>query len=640
MPKDDFFSQILYRLTSFKLVQQLIRHPRLGGLFVFIFLQATGIFLAWQNYHILTKKEESDSLEILQIVDQRMEQVMKQCYGALVTLAFAVDEQGVPHDFEKVAAKVMETSDVISVLELVPGGVIKYIYPLEGNESAMNYDIMADPTRSTDAQRAIDRGGVYFAGPLELKQGGTAIIGRLPIFQKDFFWGFSAVIIAVDDLLEDIGLTDPYMDQFYLQLSKINPLTGEEEFFLPQDAQYPLIYSSSVEFPDGDWRFYLTRKKHDYFSVGIILLFSFALSVFAGLMVVHLLREPDRLHALVKEKSGELSESERKFRLLFEQASDGIALFDRGGRFLEANPKMEELCGYSLAELRELRNFELVYESDENFYNNLIEKLDSGNRLVYERQLLRKDGTILPIEISAAKLPGGNFQGIVRDISDRKRNEELLKAAEEKFYNDVIVAVEEEKHKFGQELHDGLGQLLSAISMHVNMLSDDTDLEREDSQYIGSKIRELSDKAIVEARAISHGLMSSSIRQNGLIISIHEIGHQFQSSSQIDVDVVVENVDEKDLTEVMKLNLYRIAQELANNTVKHAKATAMSILLKKEANVLILEIKDNGVGFEETKKRGVGLGNVCYRTKLIKGDLDVSSEPGRGTHFTVRVPLL
>ena len=83
--------------------------------------------------------------------------------------------------------------------------------------------------------KAIERKQMFFAGPLELKQGGLAIVGRLPVFKKDEFWGFVAVLIDFENLIDQSGLEDLASDQYLFQFSRKNPLTEKEEFFLKKD---------------------------------------------------------------------------------------------------------------------------------------------------------------------------------------------------------------------------------------------------------------------------------------------------------------------------------------------------------------------------------------------------------------------
>ena len=191
-------------------------------------------------------------------------------------------------------------------------------------------------------------------------------------------------------------------------------------------------------------------------------------------------------------------------------------------------------------------------------------------------------------------------------------------------------------------MHDGLGQLLTAVSIHINALNAELSKKHKEFLRAAGKIKELNNQAISEARAISHGLMSSFVKKNGLLISIHEIAHQFSASTEVDIEVDTDHVEESDFTKPVKLNLYRITQELVTNTLRHAEATKIKILLEKTNKSLVLKITDDGKGISQEnqpKKAGFGLINVNYRVQLIKGNFDIQSANGKGTSFVIRVPV-
>lgn len=612
----------------------LMKYPRLWGTITFILFFEIGLFIAWQNHQITTKREETECMKILDNMKQNAEQVTIQTYNALLTLALTVDQDGVPQDFEKIAARIKESNKVMDVLELLPQGVVEYIYPLSGNEQAYHLNIFNDSVRKREALKSIDESTIYFAGPLELKKGGRGVIARLPVFKSDKFWGFSSVVIGFPDLLDYLGFNDAYLDEFYMQFSKVNPLTGSEEFFLPIDDHYLLKYSSSVSLPLGDWKFYITRKGSLDYGAIVIIILTFVLSVLGGMLVYQLLRTPQRLQKLVAQKSGELVVSERRFRLLFENASDGIMIFDEGGRLLDVNPRMKVLTGYSTEQLRQMKTSDLVREEDFLFFQNIMDRLKKDKYLLYERYLLKSDHKLLEVEISAVKLPNGNYQGIVRDVSERKRNEALLKQAEEQFYQDVIAAIEKEKQKFGQKLHDGLSQLLTAVSMQVNMLTAEIGDEQRELLAICHNIRELSNHAVAEARSISYHLMSSSLENNGLLIALEEMGHQFRASSHVTILVALSGVRESDFDGLTKLNLYRITQELLIVMLDDEFVREVFVSLSKKDGIIELQVSGRGV---VSSAATFEPGNVKYRVQLIHGEFSWGLEEDAFT-FTIRLP--
>ena len=95
----------------------------------------------------------------------------------------------------------------------------------------IGYNILLDSTRNKEAYKAIEKKQLFFAGPFKLRQGGMGVVGRLPVFRNNKFWGFSAVVIKMSTLFGAAGFDSSAKDGYYMQLSKINPETKEEEYF-------------------------------------------------------------------------------------------------------------------------------------------------------------------------------------------------------------------------------------------------------------------------------------------------------------------------------------------------------------------------------------------------------------------------
>ena len=139
-------------------------------------------------------------------------------------------------------------------------------------------------------------------------------------------------------------------------------------------------------------------------------------------------KNPDRL-----ERSQDSSKPEELHRVLFEEAADGIFVTDPNGRYVAVNPRGTELSGYSREELLGMIITDLIPPEDLGHDPIRVDKLGQGGIVTIERLLRRKDGSLLPVEISARMLPAGHLLGIVRDISERKRAEKELRESEEKY---------------------------------------------------------------------------------------------------------------------------------------------------------------------------------------------------------------
>ncbi len=193
------------------------------------------------------------------VVTQNIRQSLDYSQSAAFTLAMGVSSDGISPNIDEYAAQIIDNNTYLDAVQLVPDGVIQYVYPLAGNEPIIGYDILSDTLRNREAYEAIEKRQIVFSGPYELKQGGTGIVGRIPIFIDAEFWGFSAVVIRLETLVRLSGMDISTESPYYYQFSKVNPNTGELEYFLPQRSEYEKNVSRTTFFPEGSWNLTIYR---------------------------------------------------------------------------------------------------------------------------------------------------------------------------------------------------------------------------------------------------------------------------------------------------------------------------------------------------------------------------------------------
>lgn len=202
----------------------------------------------------------------------------------------------------------------------------------------------------------------------------------------------------------------------------------------------------------------------------------------------------------------------------------------------------------------------------------------------------------------------------------------------------IIDAEDKERRRIAQELHDGLGQLLSTAKLNISVLEDA--LPPDETQGIKNALS-LLDNAIDEVRTISHNMMPGVLIRLGLISALRELARKISASNKIKVEL---NADYNErLNEANEVVIYRIIQESVNNMLKHSNASAIVITLHKNKDDLFIEIKDNGIGFDTSlieKSAGIGWKNIYTRTALLHGSIDVTSAPSKGTTITIHFPQL
>ena len=285
---------------------------------------------------------------------------------------------------------------------------------------------------------------MYFAGPMVLKQGGIGIIGRLPVYKNNKFWGFSAVIIKLEDLLKVSGINSIDTNKYHFQFSKINPNTRKEEFFLPMNERIYKTDSISTKIPDGSWKLYLfIKNQHNYSMLYLPSILGYILAVLFGSFVTVLLNKPRKLEKLVNIQALKLLNSETKFKTIFDQAPLGIALVDEEtGKFLEINREFCELMSYSEEEMK-TKNYQSITHQKDLLKSELkINELKEGKIKSYKikKRYITKSNVTIWVNLIVSSLSRTNNNrktniAIVEDITSQKQTLEDLKKSEKQFKN-------------------------------------------------------------------------------------------------------------------------------------------------------------------------------------------------------------
>lgn len=226
---------------------------------------------------------------------------------------------------------------------------------------------------------------------------------------------------------------------------------------------------------------------------------------------------------------------------------------------------------------------------------------------------------------------------IYDNLLSRERELELLSGAR-------VMAQEEERRRIAREIHDSLGQMLTAIKFNVEILEDAAELQSEEERWRVADIKSLLDNAMAEAREISYNLMPSVLLDFGLVPALQFLAEQFQKRNELRVQVLTRGVEGR-LDSAIEIGLYRIAQEALNNIAKHAEAHEVNVQLIGDAGAIRLLIDDDGKGFQASRievgthqRRGMGLVSMRERAASFNGVFVLDSRPGRGTEIIVEIP--
>ncbi len=222
----------------------------------------------------------------------------------------------------------------------------------------------------------------------------------------------------------------------------------------------------------------------------------------------------------------------------------------------------------------------------------------------------------------------------LQDITETKKAEEKIKLLSRQ----IIDIQERERESLSREIHDNIGQLLSALKMGLSRTNRKIPDELSTIKDQLSELLYLTDKTIKEIRELSHALHPPLIKDLGLISALEELYHEFKSCSEIKIKWNIERI-QKPLLSITNITIYRFFQEGLNNILKHSRATEVYLSLTSSKSTISAIVEDNGVGFlvddvfPPFQRKSLGLISMRERLALIGGELKIISSPGKGTRL-------
>jgi PAS domain S-box-containing protein len=407
------------------------KKPAVIGWSVFFILITAVSILSYHRYLLFQEARNGVLTNEALNTRDKFKSALDHSTSAIRTLGFIMNRYSVKTDFDTVAKKLLDTYQYVDALELVEGGIITQVYPYNENAAAVGYDILKDSLVNKEAQRAIGSKTIFYAGPILLKQGYVGIVGRLPLFSEGRFWGFSAAIVKLSTLIEAAELESKRNKDYLFQLSKVDPNTGKEQFFLKDKGPWVESDWVSVDVAEGDWKIYarfVDRRTKVALLPFMILGFLFSLS--GALFAWYGARQPYRLRRLVNERTRQLKASEERYFSFFEKASDTIIVTNPAGFITEVNTSLCNLLGYTRDELIGRSFSELVEPAQLAIDPVDMNIPQHGKELVRERRLVRKNGDIVELEISVKKIDGDHNLAIGRDLTGLREAQKQVAISE------------------------------------------------------------------------------------------------------------------------------------------------------------------------------------------------------------------
>jgi PAS domain S-box-containing protein len=338
-----------------------------------------------------------------------------------------------------------------------------------------------------------------------------------------------------------------------------------------------------------------------------------------------------------RKAESDLRAMAQQLRAVVDTAVDGVLMFEASGTILMLNPACERLFGYSSRELTG-RNIEMLMPSPLPTVNGggpSLERFQSHRPIVVmERATIcrRRDHSTFPAEVSVGEVHSPErplFVGVIHDISDRRE----LEAA-------FLEAVEREQRRFGTDLHDGLGQELTGLSLLLSALIHTEREARGPRTSDLERAYEVAQHALQSCQAIARGLSPIGATEGGLIRALRDLVSRLKAPSGPRVEISVSEVSRLGLSPAATDHLYRIAQEALSNALKHAHAHSIRVTLDIERERVRLEIRDDGEGVTDVDPdwSGLGLRTMQYRASLIGARLEIAQIPPNGTRVICDCP--
>lgn len=334
---------------------------------------------------------------------------------------------------------------------------------------------------------------------------------------------------------------------------------------------------------------------------------------------------------------------------VFETAADGMRIVTKDFRVLRANETFANLVGLPKHEIIGRKCHEVFWgEMCDSPGCPLTRILNGEQDVEYDSDKVRPDGTALPCIVSATPFncPDGEIIGIVedfKDISERKRAERDLRDSGERLREltaHLQSIREEERSRIAREIHDELGQVLTALSLDVRWLRKRLPEDRSDLLIKAQKMGELITTTVGSVSRICSELRPAILDDVGLSAAIEWQAGEFSSRTGIVCNIATEPAHIK-LSEELSVAIFRIFQETLTNIVRHAQATEVDVLLRLTPHAFSMRVSDDGVGMEFSeahKMNSFGLLGVMERVRGFGGELAVYKGHLGGACLDIIIP--
>ena len=579
--------------------------------------------------------------------------------------------------------------------------MIRYIYPMAGNERAQDLDLFRDPHTREDALRTLRGRGVTLSAPYELRQGGLGLVARQAVYDRGRFWGLATMGLDVHSVLTEAGLDDEKRLALALRDRTGMVFHGEPAIF----AAKPVLLA--IDIPEGHWDLAAVPKGGWEASTGKDLLLFYAGTFCTALSLACIIFQTcdrqRRLRRAVAERTQALRREHRFALGLIDSLPGVFYLYDQNMKFLRWNKNLERVLGYSHEEIAGLSPLDLFAGTQKELLHAKIQEVFARGASHVEAEFRCKNGATIPYFFTGLKTEIDQRScliGIGIDISARKRLEQELTEM-----NATLESRVAERTRELQESRLELEQLVHDLNLKgVELTAANEKLQEVDrlkSMFIASMSHELrtplnsvigyssiilnewlgpllpvqKDNLAIILRAGKHLL---SLINDVIDVSKIEAGQIEVRLEEFDLfDLVTEAAQQLE-PEIRRKglefrvgNLHLAAQtdrrrllqatlNLLSNAMKYTESGSIELTVRHDETWVEIAVTDTGIGIEDKDAKlifrpfqrldsmlrgtvsGTGLG-LYLTSKLVSeilgGTVGFISQPGKGSTFTLRVPV-
>jgi PAS domain S-box-containing protein len=370
----------------------------------------------------------------------------------------------------------------------------------------------------------------------------------------------------------------------------------------------------------------------------------------AGISVAYFWRnQQSRFYRRQYEVERERRSLAQRYEYLTRFANDIILVADQDLNIVEANNKAVASYGYERDELLKLNLTDLYPPGSNQVLDTLMQHIEEQGGLIFEAMQQQKDGTTFPVEVSLRRLEAEGkklFQEIIRDITERKRTEKVLKESEKnlrQLASQLLRAQEDERKRISRELHDELGHALLALKLQLESVERQLLPQQDSLKTEVHKILGYIHATIEEVRRLYLDLSPGDLEDLGLTTALRSLVDDFADlQRQIKWTIKLDYLDGL-FPLPTQTAIYRVVQEALTNIGKYAKPKQVFLEAKRKNHLVSFVIEDDGLGFNRDKvvleKKTLGLLAMEERVKILGGSFKLRSQENHGTKISFTIPI-